>query len=74
MNRFGNTKGEIQVKKEEGDFRDDLGGFWVGLGIRHPTHPYLEKFSQKKTDFFGTFNKKGLNFAATLNPFIPSIK
>ena len=37
------------VEKKRGDFRDDLGGFWGGLGIRHPTHPYLEKFSQKKT-------------------------
>ena len=39
--RFGRTKGEIRVEK--GDFRGDLGGFGPGLGISHPTQPYLGK-------------------------------
>ena len=35
--RFGNTKGEIRVKK--GNFLGDLGGFGDGLGITTPhTH------------------------------------
>ena len=35
-------KGEIRVKQG-----GDLVFFWVSLGISHPTHPYLGKFSQK---------------------------
>ena len=41
--RFGNTKGEIQ---------GHLVFFWAGLGISHPTHPYLGKSSQKKLFYF----------------------
>ena len=47
--RFGNTEGEIRVKKWfSGWFR----GFWGGLWIRHLTHPYLGKFFQKKRFYF----------------------
>ena len=48
--RFGNTKGEIWVKKA--DFRGAFGIFWPVLGINQPTLPYLGKFSQKKRSFF----------------------
>ena len=48
--RFGNTKAEIQIFGV-------ICFFWVGLGISHPTHPYLGKFSQIKPGFFGTFPK-----------------
>ena len=41
---------EIRVKK--GDFRGDLGGFGPGLGISHPTHPYLGKISKKNRFYF----------------------
>ena len=48
--RFGNTKGEIWVKR--GNFRDDLGGFESGLEISHPTQPYLGKISKKIRFYF----------------------
>ena len=41
---------EIRVKK--GDFRGDLRGFGPGLGISHPTHPYLRKISKKNGFIF----------------------
>ena len=51
--RFGRTKGEIRVEKE--DFWGNLGGGFEGcgpcLGISHPTQPHLGEISQK-TIFF----------------------
>ena len=53
--RFGNTKGEIQVKKKEAR----LGGWWgEGLGISHPTHPILGKNPPPKKKNW-TFPNKG---------------
>ena len=51
--RFGRTKGEILVEKD--DFRSDLGfeGFGPCLGISHPTHPHLGGISPKKTFLLG---------------------
>ena len=61
--RFGNTKGEIRVKK--GDFRGDLGQFG-----NQPPHPPIFGKVKKKCFFSSslTFDKPNVRIAVRIAP------